>query len=168
MHIKSLLLVAFAFVLAFPPQAIAEKHKKVSERGMLERMEAVPCGAKQRGLSGLGSVFASAGIEHVNSNEKLCAQYLLRTDEMEYHIRPTDGKHPAVLPVGHEAEFKIKKDRMYLKVPDGDRKVRTYEVVAMKPLETDRTAENTGRVDSERLPDRKPDSDKLPDKPDQH
>jgi hypothetical protein len=42
------------------------------------------CGAKnQRGIDGLGGVFASAGIEHVNSNEKLCPQYLLRTDEIE-------------------------------------------------------------------------------------
>jgi hypothetical protein len=29
---------------------------------MLEKMEAVPCGAKERGLSGLGSIFASAGV----------------------------------------------------------------------------------------------------------
>jgi hypothetical protein len=51
---------------------------------------------------------------------------------MEYEIRPRDHKHPVVLPVGHEAEFKIKNDRMSLKVPDGDRKKREYEVVAAK------------------------------------
>jgi len=136
MNIKTLLFAAFVVILAFPPKAMAGDHKKKqAERGMLEKMEAVPCGAKQRGLNGLGSVFGSAGIEHSSSSEKLCAQYLLRTDEMEYHVRPTDGKHPTVLPVGHEAEFKIKNDRMFLKVPDGDRKTRTYEVVAMKPLE---------------------------------
>src|SRR5215831_17288677 len=62
------------------------------------------------------------------------SQYLLRTDEMEYHIRPTDGKHPAILPVGKEGEFKIKKDHMFLKVPDGDKKTRNYQVVAITPL----------------------------------
>jgi hypothetical protein len=125
---------------------------------MLEKMEAVPCGEKQRGLNGVGSVIASAGVEHSSSTEKMCAQYLLRTDDMEYHVRPTDGKHPTVLPVGHEAEFTIKNDRMFLKVPDGDRKVRTYEVVAMKPLNAESNAQNTEKTDSE----------KSPDKPDQH
>ncbi len=51
-------------------------------------MEAVPCGAKQTGLAGLGALWGSAGITHINSNEKLCPQYLLRTDEMDYEIRP--------------------------------------------------------------------------------
>ena len=56
------------------------------------------------------------------------------TDEMEYHIRPTDTKHPVILPVGHEIVFKIKKDHMVLKVADGsDQKQMTYVVVAMKP-----------------------------------
>ena len=100
---------------------------------MLEKMEAVPCGAKQRGLSGLGSFWASVGITAVNSNEKLCPQYLLRTDDMDYRIRPMNLKHPEVLPIGHEIVFKIKKDRMLLKVPDGDKKMRAYEVVAMEP-----------------------------------
>jgi hypothetical protein len=29
--------------------------------------------------------------------------------------------------------FKIKKDRMYLSVPEGDKKMRPYEVVAQEP-----------------------------------
>lgn len=150
MHIKMSLFLAFALILAFPPTATAEKHKKKpAERGMLEKMEAVPCGAKQRGISGVGSIFGSAGIEHVNSNEKLCPQYLLRTDEMEYHIRPTEGKHPTVLPIGHEGEFKIKNDKMFLKVPDGDRKTRTYEVVAMQP-----NAGSNAQTESAKLPDK--------------
>jgi len=163
MHIKSPLFLAVVLILSFPPKATAQDHKddpkkSGSQRGMLEKMEAVPCGEKQRGLNGVGSVFASAGVEHSSSTEKMCAQYLLRTDDMEYHVRPTDGKHPAVLPVGHEAEFTIKNDRMFLKVPDGDRKVRTYEVVGMKPLNAESNAQNTEKTDSE----------KLPDKPDQH
>lgn len=119
-------------VLAFAMPAGAGK-KKQAERGMIEKMEAVPCGAKQKGITGLGSVIASAGIEDVNSDEKLCPQYLLRSDEMEYHIRPMDKKHPVILPVGQEGEFRIDKDRLYLKVSEGDRKTRPYQVVAMKP-----------------------------------
>jgi hypothetical protein len=57
---------------------------------------------------------------------------------MEYHIRPTDNKHPVILPVGHEVVFKIKKDRMYLKVPDGgDHKTRAYRVVAVNQSNSD-------------------------------
>jgi hypothetical protein len=54
---------------------------------------------------------------------------------MEYEIRPTDRKHPVVLPVGQEIVFKIKKDRMFVKCPEGDKKTRTYQVVAAKPAE---------------------------------
>jgi hypothetical protein len=143
MKITTLLVPTLVLMMAMPPAAAA-KNKKPPDRGMLESMEAVPCGAKQTGLTGLGSVFGSVGVEHVNSNEKLCPQYLLRTDEMEYQIRPMDNKHPVVLPVGHEGEFKIKKDRMQLKVPDGDRKSRAYQVVAAKPLHTEGKVQSSG------------------------
>jgi hypothetical protein len=133
MKIKTALLSALVLIVAIPLGAADQHKKKQPDRGMLEKMEAVPCGAKERGLTGLGSIFGSVGVQHVNSDEKLCPQYLFRTDEMEYEIRPLDHKHPVVLPVGHEAEFKIKNDRMSLKVPDGDRKKREYEVVAAKP-----------------------------------
>ncbi len=112
---RPLIISALVFTLSVPGMA----GKKKRERGMLEKMEAVPCGAKEKGLTGLGSVWASVGVTHVNSEEKLCPQYLLRTDELEYHIRPLDKNHPVLLPIGHEGEFKVSKDHMYLKVPDG-------------------------------------------------
>jgi hypothetical protein len=61
---------------------------------------------------------------------------------MEYHIRPTDTEHPIVLPVGKEIVFKIKKDRMYLRVADGDDKMLTYAVVAENPANSDSDAQN--------------------------
>ena len=125
------LLLAFAAATSVS----ADKKKKQPNRAMLEKMEAVPCGAKQKGLSGLGSFWASVGVTHINSNEKLCPQYLLRTDDMDYEIRPRDLKHPAILPVGQEVVIKIKKDNMFVKSPEGDKKERAYEVVAMKPME---------------------------------
>ena len=132
MKSNSLLVSALVLMLATPLAAAQKK----PERGMLEKMDAVTCGAKQKGITGLGSLWASAGIERVTSDEKLCPEYLLRTDDMEYRIRPTD-KHPTVLPVGHESEFKVKKDRLYLRMADGDRKMHAYQVVSMKPLETE-------------------------------
>jgi hypothetical protein len=133
MKIKSLLVLLLVLTAAMP--ASADKKKKQPDRAMLEKMEAVPCGAKQKGITSLGSIWASAGITHVNSDEKMCPQYLLRTDDMDYEIRPKDLKHPVVLPVGQEVVFKIKKDEMYVKCPEGDKKTRAYQVVAMKPVE---------------------------------
>jgi hypothetical protein len=133
--------ILFALLIALPTIASARKNKP--QRGMLESMQSVPCGVKQHGLTGLGSVWASAGIQHVNSDEKLCAQYLFRTDDMDYHLRPSDMKHAVLLPVGHEGEFKIKKNRMYLKVPDSDKKTREYQVVSMEPHNAHTESENT-------------------------
>ena len=143
MKVNASLIMLLALFVALTPIAEGKDKKKHGQRGMLESMQAVPCGAKERGLAGLGSVFGSVGVEHVNSHEQLCPQYLLRTDEMDYHIRPMDTKHAAVLPVGHEAEFKIKNDRLFLKVPDGDRKVRPFEVVSMQPVSADNKVEST-------------------------
>src|SRR5271154_1580604 len=133
MTLQKSLISALLLVLTFPSIAVGKEKK--GQRGMLESMQSVPCGAKERGVTGLGSVFASVGVAHVNSHEQLCPQYLLRTDEMDYHIRPEDTKHAVILPVGREAEFKIKKDRMFLKVVDGDKKERAYQVVSMQPPE---------------------------------
>ena len=144
MNIKTSLILMLSLVLAVSTIAESkDKKKKHSPRGMVESMQSVPCGAKERGLAGLGSVFGSVGVQHVNSHEQLCTQYLFRTDEMEYHIRPLDTKHAALLPVGHEGEFKIKKDRMYLKTVDGEKKARPYQVVSMQPLNSESKVEST-------------------------
>ena len=138
--IRNLVTTLFALLLAVP---VFGRDKKHDDRAMIEKMEAVPCGAKERGLTGIGSVFGSVGATHINSDEKLCPQYLLRTDDMEYHIRPLDHKHPVVLPVGKEGEFRIAKDVMVMRVPEGDHKKRRYQVVVMKPIEHSATAETS-------------------------
>jgi len=143
MSIKASFIFMLSLVLAVSTITESKDKKKHAPRGMVESMQSVPCGAKERGLAGLGSVFGSVGVQHVNSHEQLCTQYLFRTDEMEYHIRPLDTKHAALLPVGHEGEFKIKKDRMYLKAVDGEKKARPYQVVAMQPLNSESKTENT-------------------------
>jgi hypothetical protein len=130
--------VLFAFALGItwlsPSASQASKKERFTESGKLVEMQDVPCGSQERGLMGLGAVVASAGVTSVNSKDKLCQEYVLRTAEAEYRIRPVDDKHPGLLPVGSESEFRIKKDRLLLSVPEGDGKVREYKVVAVKPL----------------------------------
>jgi hypothetical protein len=150
MKFKSSVIVLVAIACALPLSANDRKRKDF-QRGMLEKMEAVPCGAKQRGLSGLGTLWASAGITHVNSDEKLCPQYLLRTDDMDYEIRPMDLKHATLLPVGTEGEFKIKARDMLLTMPEGgDRKTRSYEVVSMTPAPNGGSSESSQRPPEDR------------------
>jgi hypothetical protein len=138
MKIKSAFVLLLGLILAVPLSAYGNKKKIGAERGVLEKMDAVPCGAKETGLSGLGALWASAGVTHINSNEKLCPQYLLRTDEMDYEIRPLDLKHATLLPIGKEGEFRIKKNEMVLTMTEGsDQKARGYEVVSMNPASPD-------------------------------
>lgn len=142
MKIKGSFVLFLALVSAVPLSAHGKK--KGADRGILEKMEAVPCGAKETGLAGLGALWGSAGITHINSNEKLCPQYLLRTDQMDYQIRPIDLKHATILPIGQEGEFKIKKNEMILSMTAGsDQKPRSYEVVAMDPANPDSGGTNS-------------------------
>jgi hypothetical protein len=136
--VRGAFVVLLALIPAIPLSAHGNKKKTGIERGVLEKMEAVPCGAKQTGLAGLGTLWASAGVTHINSNEKLCPQYLLRTDEMDYEIRPIDLKHATILPLGKEGEFRIRKNEMILTMTAGsDQKPRGYEVVLMNPANPD-------------------------------
>jgi hypothetical protein len=138
MNTKGTFVLLLALISAIPLSAHGDKKKIGAERGILEKMDAVPCGAKQTGLAGLGALWGSAGITHINSNEKLCPQYLLRTDEMDYEIRPIDLKHATILPIGKEGAFKIKKNEMILTMSEGsDQKARDYEVVSMNPASPD-------------------------------
>ena len=147
MNARSSLILFIILICAIPLTANDNKNKKEVGKGILEKMEAVPCGAKQRGLAGLGTLWASAGITHVNSNEKLCPQYLLRTDDMDYEIRPMDLKHATILPIGQEGEFRIKKNEIILTMPEGgDRKTRSYEVVAMNPANPDSVGQKSSSL----------------------
>jgi|HubBroStandDraft_6_1064221.scaffolds.fasta_scaffold339341_2 hypothetical protein len=146
---KRFLITMVALLLAIP--AFGHDQKKHPDRAMIEKMEAVPCGAKEHGMTGLGSVWASVGVTSVNSEEKLCPQYLLRSDDMEYHVRPLDHKHPVILPIGKEAEFKVSKDKFDMRIADGDRKMRHYQVVAMKPIDhSDTSASEASKYNAPR------------------
>jgi hypothetical protein len=163
MKIGSSVIILLVVGCVLPLRANDDKKHKDYQRGMLEKMEAVPCGAKQRGLSGLGTLWASAGVTHVNSDEKLCPQYLLRTDKMDYQIRPLDLKHAVLLPVGTEGEFKLKDKDMLLTMPEGgDRKTRSYEVVSMNPAPVVEGSESTPRSSDNHAANDGPSSDDRP------
>lgn len=65
---------------------------------------------------------------------------MLQTDRVIYRIRPRDEKHPVLLPVGEQAQFRLQKDKMLLSVEDLDSKEREYVVVSMTPRSDNNTA----------------------------
>ena len=54
MKVKISAVLALLLLVLVAPST-AGKKKNQPDRGMLEKMDAVPCGAKTKGLSGLGS-----------------------------------------------------------------------------------------------------------------
>lgn len=44
--------------------------------------------------------------------------YVLQSEKVIYRIRPRDEKHPVLLPVGEQAQFRMQKDKMILRVED--------------------------------------------------
>src|SRR5260370_41189413 len=110
MNVKTLAVSGFILLAAVPLSA-DDKKKKPESRAMLETMEAVPCGAKEKGLTGLGTLWASAGITPPNSGQKLCPPSLLGNGGTEYHTRPPDPTHAVLLTAGQQSEIQRKKNR---------------------------------------------------------
>src|SRR5574340_609859 len=102
------------------------KGPRFYEKGTLVKMESVECGVDSKGAEGIGGILGVDDSQHVKSRQMLCPEYLLRADKIEYKIRPKEEKHPFLLPVGQEAEFRINKDRMHIRVPELDSHEREY------------------------------------------
>jgi hypothetical protein len=114
--------------------AVAKDH--FYQKGKLVSMESVSCGyAEKSGKTFVGEMVGTDGA-HKNTKEMLCQEYILRSDRVMYRIRPRDEKHPVLLPIGEDADFRIEKDKLYLKVMEFDKdKERDYSVVSMTPVE---------------------------------
>ena len=106
------------------------KEAAYRQKGVLADMQSVACGyAEKSGPTLAGALIT--GAEHRKSHELLCQEYIVKSDRVTYRIRPVDEKHPALLPVGEEAEFRLKKDKLLLRIPERDKKEREYIVVSM-------------------------------------
>ena len=123
-------LLAFSMISL---SALYAAEPKPYQTGTLIQMESVECGSEQKGGSTLtGEVLGTDGT-HAKTHVLLCQEYVLQTDNVTYHIRPKDEKHPTLLPVSAKAEFRLSRDKMKLRV--GQDKERDYSVVSMSPRE---------------------------------
>lgn len=109
------------------------KDVKVHESGTLVQMNSVECGFDQKSSNSFAGELIGTDSEHRKTRQLLCQEYVLRSDRLDYHIRPRDEKHPVLLPVGGRAQFRMAKDKMKLRVEDLDDKERDYVVVSMTP-----------------------------------
>jgi hypothetical protein len=118
------------------------RDQRPPQSGTLLQMDSVDCGTDQKSAKSLTGELIGTDSAHQKVHLLLCQEYLLQTDRMIYRIRPKDDKHPALLPVGEKAQFRIEKDYMKLRVEDLDSKEREYIVVSMTPRAETQTADN--------------------------
>ena len=132
---KSLFAVCLLLILG--SCAFAKDEPVFHQTGTITNMDAVTCGVDENsGKSFAGEILGTDGA-HKKSREMLCQEYVLKTDRVMYRIRPRDDKHPVLLPVGERAEFRIKKDKLLLAVPELDGKEREYSVTSMQMISPD-------------------------------
>ena len=129
------------FALLCASFAYARDHQS-PQSGTLLQMDSVECGTDQKSAKSLTGEIIGTDSAHQKMHTLLCQEYLLQTDRIIYRIRPKDDKHPALLPVGEKAQFRIEKDHMKLRVEDLDDKEREYVVVSMTPRAEAQTADN--------------------------
>ena len=116
MHRKSLVLASV--LLAATAYA---KELKAYQDGKLLQMDSVQCGTDTKD--------AKKGKTH----ELLCQEYVVQTDQVLYRVRPKDDKHSTLLPIGQNAQFRLEKNRMLLRVEGADGKEREYMIMSIKP-----------------------------------
>lgn len=132
----------FCIALGLASAAYA-KEPKPYQTGKLLQMDSVQCGmAEKEGKSFAGEMLGTDSGSK-KTHELLCQEYILQSDKTIYRIRPRDEKHPVLLPVGDQAQFRLEKDKMLLRVEDLDNKEREYIVVSMTPRSDSSTADAT-------------------------
>lgn len=119
------------------------KEPKPYQSGKLLQMDSVQCGMSEKEGKSLAGEMLGTDSGSKKTHELLCQEYLLQSAKTIYRIRPRDEKHPVLLPVGDQAQFRLEKDKMLLRVEDLDNKEREYVVVSMTPRSDSSTADDT-------------------------
>jgi hypothetical protein len=132
----------FCVVLGLASAAYGKQPKPV-QTGKLLQMDSVPCGTAEKDAKSFAGEMLGTDSGSKKTQEVLCQEYILQAERVIYRIRPRDEKHPVILPVGEQAQFRLEKDKMLLSVEDLDGKVREYIVVSMTPRSDSSTADAT-------------------------
>jgi hypothetical protein len=123
--------------------ATLAKDPQSYDKGMLVGMYSSSCGMAEKGSKTVAGEIPGTDGQHKTTQEVLCQEYVLQSDRIVYHIRPSDEKHPVLLPVGEALEFRIHKDKLYLLNREGDNKEREYSVISMQVRADVKSANNS-------------------------
>ena len=118
------------------------KEPKHYESAKLLQMDSVACGKTEKDAKSLAGEMLGTDSGSKKTQELLCQEYLLESGRVIYRVRPRDEKHPALLPIGEQARFRVEKDKLYMRVGD-DEKEHAYIVVSMTPRSDSRTADSS-------------------------
>lgn len=115
------------------------KEPRAYQLAKIVKMDSVKCGTSEKDATSIAEEMRNdAGNKR--TQEVLCQEYVLQTERVTYRIRPRSEKHPALLPVGDAAQFRLQKGEMLLRVENLDGKEREYKVVSMTPRSDSNTA----------------------------
>lgn len=112
--------LALAVLLA--ASLVEAQEPKKYHTGQLLQMESLQC-----------TVFENPSADAKATDAAVCQEYVLQGDDVLFHLRAKDLKHPVLLPVGKEVGYRLEEDRFYLRVAASDRKDHEYQVVSMEP-----------------------------------
>ena len=136
----------FALAILLLATVAQAKEPRHYQSGKLLKMESAMCGTDEKNGKSLAGEMIGTDSSHKKMHDLLCPVYVLQTDKLIYTIRPKDEKHPALLPVGEKAQFRLDKDKMLLRVEDMDNKEREYIVVSMVPRDSDDTTVSAAKA----------------------
>jgi hypothetical protein len=128
--------------------ALFAKDRPSYDQGVLLSMQSTTCGAAENDGKTVAGEILGSDSSHKKTQEVLCQEYILQGDHITYRIRPKDDKHPLLLPIGQAIQFRIHKDKMYLRDPEGDQKEHEYTVVSMEMRQDVKDVETPNRARS--------------------
>jgi hypothetical protein len=99
--------------------AQAQEPKKYHS-GQLLQMESLQC-----------TVFENPNPKPQAADAVTCQEYVLQGDDVLFHLRNRDVKHPILLPIGKDVTYRTEEDKFFVKL-NGDRREHEYQVVSME------------------------------------
>jgi hypothetical protein len=129
--------VMLCAVLGLATAAYA-KDPKPYQSGKLLQMDSVACGTAEKDNQSLAGEMLGTNSGSKKMQQLLCQEYVLQGEKVVYHIRPRDEKHPMLLAIGGQVQFRIEKDKLKMRMEDSTKEFE-YIVVSMA-ARTDSTA----------------------------
>jgi hypothetical protein len=98
------------------------RNPKAYQTGQIAQVNSLPCSGEQ------------------NNTQQLCPEYILQSNFVVYHLRPSDSRHAPTLSVGERIQFRRNKEIILLRSEVAGSKERPFVVISISPA-SDNTAD---------------------------